>query len=911
MNEFVQLLILGMATGTFYASNALGVVVVFRSSRVINFASGGFAMLGGYTAWSLNTQHGWPQIASLPTAIIVAALAGIVVHLVAMRPLATASTLTRAIATLAILIAIQQAIVLKFDATPKLPKPFLPTGSVELGWDITVGADSLLLLAFTASMTGALWLIYRYTRFGLATTALAESPRTLAGLGTRVEFMHVGNWAVGGALAGIAGVGLGPLLQLNPGNFTFLLVPTLAAAIIGELRSFPLTLMGGLLVGALQAEVSRYVSLSGAADASVFVLVVIVLILRGRAIPGRGASQERLPRVGNGTIPWIRLLGVLAGTAALASAVRENWVAGASTTMLVAVVLLSQVVITGYAGQLSLAQLTMSGVGALIAAQLASAHDLPFLAALVMTTVIMIPIGALVGLPSLRARGVGLAIATLSFAVAVNALVLTQSRFAGGVLGLPIPSPTIFGWSFDAITEPRRYFLVCLGLFTVLAIGVANLRRGRVGRRLLAVRSNERAAAALGINVNLAKLYAFVVGTCIAGVGGAMVVFGQVLPQFTGYDPVAGLTTVLFAVLGGIGFLVGPVVGGSFASTGLPNTMMTPWTDQLSWWNAFLPLMVGLAVVAQLIFSPDGLAAPSLPSRLRRRAQAKTGRRIRRELDAAAAGTPRTPHDGVLLQADGLRVQFGAVVVLDDVSIDVRAGEVLGVIGPNGAGKTTLMDALTGFVPTQGSVKLKGNLVSHCAPHMRSRAGLVRSFQTLELLSDMTVLDNLRCAGDRQDLRSLLLDLVWPSRSTLTAHTAAAIDAFGLEPLLAQFPDDLGYGERRLVAIARAISGNPAVVLLDEPASGLSAYERRRVEEVIAILARDWNLGVVLIEHDVELVRRTSDRVVALNFGHVIAHGTADEVLAQPDVIAAYLGPTPPAEASDLARSTSNTTTAH
>jgi branched-subunit amino acid ABC-type transport system permease component len=437
VTAFLQLLVLGMATGGFYTINALGLVVVFRSSGVINFATGGTAMIGGYMSWEFADRMGWPQYAAVPAAVAVSALTGLLIFAAAIWPLSGASTLTKVIATLAALVVIQQIVVLAFGGLPKVPKEFLPQNTIKFG-SIQVGADSLIFLAFTVVLTFTLWGIYRYTTFGLATSALAENPRSLAALGWRIGGLRATNWAIGGALAGVAGAGIGPFLQLNTVNFTAMLIPTLASAVLGGLRSFPLTLAGGLFVGAAQAEATRYITWNGAGDAVPFLLIILVLVLRGRALPLRSFVQDRLPRAGSGRLSPLRIIAVLVVIGFIATEVKVDWVVGATTTLFVAIILLSQVVITGYAGQLSLAQLTIGGVGAVVAAKVASNHNTPFLLSIVIGMVAVIPVSVLLGLPSLRARGVSLAIATLGFAVAINSMVLTNPSVTGGISGLPL-----------------------------------------------------------------------------------------------------------------------------------------------------------------------------------------------------------------------------------------------------------------------------------------------------------------------------------------------------------------------------------------------------------------------------------------------------------------------------------------
>jgi sulfate-transporting ATPase len=888
MTAFFQLLVLGMATGGFYTINALGLVAVFRSSGVINFASGGIAMVGGYLYWEFADQMGWPTALAIVAAVAASGAMGGLVYLLAIRPLSRkqASTLTMVIATLAVLVTLQQAVILIFGGLPKLPTQFLPTRSVHVA-GITVGEASLIFLAFTIVLTLTLWAVYRWTRFGLATSALAENPRCVAALGWDTGRLRLANWGIGGALAGVAGVGLGPFLQLNSGNFTSMLIPTLASAVLGGLQSFPLTLVGGLVVGAAQAEAERYITWNGAGDAVPFVLIIVVLMLRGRALPLRSFVSERLPRVGSGEIPRARLAVALAVTGILAAFVNTNWVIGATITLFAAIVLLSQVVITGYAGQLSLAQLTIGGVGAIVAARVASATGLPFLLSLLLGMAAVAPVSVLLGLPSLRARGVSLAIATLGFGVAVNSMVLSNSSLTGGVSGLTLAPQTLFGWNIDAVTNPLNYFYVTLAVFTLLALAVANLRRGRTGRRLLAVRNNERAAAAMGISVTGTKLYAFAVAGCIAAAGGVLLAFSQPLPQFSGYDPMTSLTNLVSAVLGGIGYVLGPLFGGMFAASGLPDSILNPWVGQWTWWTEIFPLFTALGLIAQLVANPNGVV-----DALRRRPrQSKVGRRRERlhaELTRAGA-LPRQPRGRPLTVTD-LRVVFGTVTALDGVSFTVTPGEVLAVIGPNGAGKTTLMDAITGFTDASGTVQLDGTRIDSWSAHRRARAGLARSFQSLELLEDMTVADNLRCAADPQDHGSLFLDFVHPDRGAMSAATAAAISDFGLEDKLDKLPTEIGYGDRRLVAIARAVAGEPSVLLLDEPAAGLSDTERGEVSRLITVMAREWNIAVILIEHDVSLVRRVADRVIALNFGRPIATGSAEDVLGHPAVVEAYLG---------------------
>ena len=889
MNAVLELAVLGMATGTLYALSALGVLVVHRGSGVLNLANGAFAMVSGYLLYSLHDELGLSAPVAVVAGVAVSCALSLAVFFGVMRPLSGASTLTRLVATLAVYLVVQSAVQLMYGPFNKVPAPFLPTRPVSFG-SVTIGLDQLIIMLTGVVVTTCLWLAYRYTRFGLATTAVSENPRALAALGRSVDAVRAVNWLVAGFLGGLAGVLIAPITQLTPGSFLLFVVPSLAAAVLGGMRSFPVTLIAGMLTGAAQVLAARYVDLPGARDAVPFLVIIVVLVLFGRSLPSRGFVSERLPRAGSGRIRALPVTVALVLVLVLGYTVfDDSLVMGSIVLAAIALIALSQVVITGYAGQLSLAQMTMAGIGALVAAQVSVRLGAPFPLAIVIGAVAVIPIGVLVGLPALRTRGTTLAIATLGFGVAVSGMVLGNSDLNGGVVGLSAGSLSLFGLDLDPVLSPRNYLAFTVVVLLLAAVGVANLRRGRAGRRLLAIRTNERAAAALGINVTVAKLYAFTLAAVIAALGGILLAFRNpsVLVS-SGFDVFSAISALAFAVLGGIGYIAGALIAGSFNTSALPPVAIgnvLGGFDLQQVVNTWLPLAGGALLLLQLMLQPAGI----VDAIVHKRARAKAPVARSTPAPAAARSAPGSLR-GASLRVRGATVCYGTVTAVDDVSFDVAPGEVLSIIGPNGAGKTSLMDGITGFAPMRGEVLLAGKRVDGWAPHRRARAGLVRSFQSLELLEDMTVLDNLRTASDKHDLSSYLIDLVHPKRGGLSAATEAAVRTFHLEKMLGSVPTDLAYGDRRLVAIARAVAGEPAVLLLDEPAAGLSEAERDEVARLISTIATEWQIAVLLIEHDVELVRRVSDRVLALDFGRTLTSGTPGEVLSDPRVVEAYLG---------------------
>ena len=446
---------------------------------------------------------------------------------------------------------------------------------------------------------------------------------------------------------------------------------------------------------------------------------------------------------------------------------------------------------------------------------------------------------------------------------------------------------TVLGLDVNATRHPERYGLVALAAFVVCALAVANLRRGRTGRQMIAMRANERAAASLGINVLAAKLHAFGLSAGIAALGGVLLAFRTDTIEFLqSFHPFQSIYSVAFATIGGVGFVAGPLLGSTLSANGVGSVV----GDTLDSIHTYLPLIGGVALLVFLVRSPDGMVAENLHLLRRLRLVREPDQS---EVPLAAVGAHRVSPGSLELR--GLTVRFGGTVALDDVDLEVRAGEVVGLIGPNGAGKTTLVDAVSAFVrPSAGEVLLNGSPVGSLAAHRRVRLGLTRSFQGLELFEDLTVLENLRTASDERRASAMVTDLVRPGAPPLPPAAVAAVREFELAADLHRKPSELPYGRRRLVAIARAIATEPSVLLLDEPAAGLDSQESAELARLVRRLADEWGIAVLVIEHDMDFVFGVSDRIVVLEFGRKIAEGTPDAVRADAAVRIAYLGESEP-----------------
>jgi sulfate-transporting ATPase len=649
-------------------------------------------------------------------------------------------------------------------------------------------------------------------------------------------------------------------------------------------------LLGAAVIGVLQSLAGRYVTgVPGAMQAVPFLIILVVLVVRGKGVPARSAGRQVLPELGTGRINWLWVVPSTVVAALLLTHVfPEDLTISFGITLAWAIVLLSVVTLLGYTGQLSLAQFALGGIAALVAGRLVVDRGFSFLLASLVALVAALVVGVLFALPALRTRGIDLAIVTLGLGATVSALVFTNGALTGGFDGTPVGPQKLFGIDLDTIFYPRRWTVFILVLFVLCALLVANVRRGSTGRRMIAVRTNERAASALGISVLRVKLYAFGFAAVIAGIGGILLAFRNPTVLYSEFEPLQSVFAVGYGFIGGVGFLVGAPVGGTLVSGGFGTWLINAIFPGAS--PAWLMTVSGLTVVLLALVHPDGLVGAQV------RQLAAVGRlfvRRKREIPVVTAlpQPERQTVPAARLDVDGVVVRFGGVTAVDGATLSVVPGRIVGLIGPNGAGKTTLIDTVTGFVkPSEGSVSLDGKDITGWPVHLRTRAGVSRSFQSLELFESSTVRENLGVASDPGGVRSYLTDLVAPRQSRLSPAAVAAVNALELAGVLETRVSDLPYGRRRLVAIARAIATTPSVLLLDEPAAGLSSAETAELATALRRLVEEWGLGVLVIEHDMAFVMSLCDEIVVLDFGQQIARGTPAEIRRNPDVIAAYLG---------------------
>ena len=900
--EFLQLALTGLAVSASYAMLSQSIVVVYRGTGVPNFAAGAVGMFGGYIFYDLWPGTGLPWPIALIAALLCCAAIGAAMHLVVMRRLRTASTATKVIATLGLmtlLTAVADQYFAPYGAVQAV-QTFLGSGLWHLSGQLSLSSEQLWLVGLSVLLTAGLVILQRRTRFGLATSAVCENEAVAAGMGWSPDFIAAANWAIGAAIGGLAIILLSPIAGMSPTNLTLLVVPALCAAVVGRFDSVVLALAGAFVLGIGESEVGLVTSAPGWSEAAPLILLIVLLLIRGEGRGHRSEVPQRLASVGSGRV------GIAAGVWAVAAAVAllvlpVGWLGAVTATLLLSIGLLSMVVLTGYAGQLSLAQYGLAGVSAYAMALLSARFGVPIWLAIVLAVLVTVCLGMIIAAPALRSRGVTLAIATLSLVIVIEDLVLTSPTTAAWLGSNTIPPLSFFGLSLNPLQHPRSFGLFVLVVFVLASLVVTNLRRGAMGRRLLAIRANPQAAASIGISPTSAKMYAFAVAGGLAAVCGALTEAQLSYPDFSLFSTLSSVTLVLQATLGGIGWIAGALTGGVAAAGGVGNQALGLVISPSNWLDV-ITAGIFLLVILQ---TPDGVV-PLQVRQIRWLAARWKGWKPARRSSSADAFTwsadafTRSVRLGriltgrknpVALEVEDLTVIFGRVRAVDGVSLSVQPGEVVGLIGPNGAGKSTFIDAVCGNVqPAAGRVTLGGREIGRLRPAKRANLGLVRAFQQLELFEDMTVGENLLTASERPRWWRGVADLGWPGVARTTEAAQLAAEAFGLWEFASRTPRTLNHGKRRLLGVARAFAADPAIVLLDEPAAGLDARERREFAGLLRKVAGEWQIGILLVEHDVNLVFAVCDRVVALVNGAVVAEGVPEQVRRNEAVRTAYLG---------------------
>jgi ABC-type branched-subunit amino acid transport system ATPase component/branched-subunit amino acid ABC-type transport system permease component len=917
---------LGFGVGSVYAAVGMGLVVTYKGTGIINFAAGAMGMWSAYVYDEARRSGNlmFPVVVipeklkisdhiaffpALVLALLSGAFIGLVAHFLVFRPLRKAPPLAKVVASVGLMLALQALVVIRFKSTARSVDPILPNETVHIG-GVDLPRDRLYITAITIAVAVILWAYFRYARLGLATRGAAENERAASLARFSPQFLAGTTWVISSFVVGLLLTLAAPLNGLNTLGYVFAIVPALACALVGRLTSIGATVAAALVLGAIQSEITLLATRSwwpswgktGLSDAVPFIIVIIVLFVLGRSLPTRGATETQpLPEV---IKPRNRPLVIVALTAAGVVALlvtSGSYRYGIITSMIVAISALSLMVLTGYVGQISLATAALAGTAGFALSKLTTDAGWPFPAAALMSALIATAFGIVVGIPALRIRGAQLAVVTLAAAIALERFIFRNPEFSK-LEGNLIPDPSIFGFDLgvrEGTNIARIQFgLLVLAVLVVVTVGVANLVRSATGRRFLAVRSNERAGAAVGINISAQKLIAFGIASFLAGISGVLIGYSRGQLSADSFAALVGVSYLAFAYLGGITSVSGSMVAGALAPLGIFFVIF----DRLVDVGSSYQLLAGVSLILTAIFNPIGIAGATRENFMRMRARrrhepitpAPTGAATEApvlEAERRAARSVRDATGPLLLETHDLSVTYGGVRAVDRLSLTIRAGTVVGLIGPNGAGKTSFIDGLTGFTPTTGTITFDGKYIEDVPAHQRARRGLARTWQSVELFDDLTVGENLRVASESASIGSMLADVVRPSRPVDLSHQQWALDLMGLGHLVDERPSNLSLGQQKLLGVARALAARPQLVLLDEPAAGLDTAESYALGQRLMDIV-DAGITVFLIDHDMGLVLEVCDYVYVLEFGRLLAEGTASEVRRNDVVIEAYLGET-------------------
>ncbi len=635
MTSYLLFLILGLGSGATFAILGLGMVLKYRSGGVVDFAHGAIAMWIAYVFVNLRTSgvlplpwiliphqitidsSGMNTALAIVIALVYAALLGVVLYFAVYRPLRFAAPLTRICASVGVMLTFEAIAVLNFGTEPKTTPTILPSTPITIG-GLTFPSDRIYFTAIVLVLAVVLALVYRYTRFGLATRAGAENDRGAALIGISAHRVALVNYVIATVLAGAAGVLIAPIANLDPTSYTLFIVPALGVALVGRFESFWIVAVAGVMLGMLQSEIIKLQTFSwfptgDVPDALPFILIIVTMAIRARSVLARGeAVQQRNPSVARPQNPLFSAgFCLVAGTIilfALQGSLRNAFISSMTFTCIA----LSLVLLTGYVGQVSLAQMTFAGMGGFMLGHISHGWGVGFPFSLILGGLCAVPVGLLIGLPALRLRGVNLAVVTLGAAFTADALIFNSQGFAGGLTGLPIKPPHLLGLNLS-ISQGKDYPTVIFGVMvlvivTAMGLLVARLRRGSAGRMLLAVRSNERAAASVGINIAQAKLMAFAIAAFIAGIGGALTGYQQGTLTSDGFSVFVSLGLLAVVYTAGIGRISGAVFAGIMMSS---IGFFVTFLDERFGVGKYQTIVAGLALVITAIANPDGVMSTS------------------------------------------------------------------------------------------------------------------------------------------------------------------------------------------------------------------------------------------------------------------------------------------------------------
>ena len=878
------IVLLGVVLGSLSALTALGMVLIYRSTRIINFAQAEIGGLASVVAVVMVAGAGLPYLLALPLGLTAAVATGVVVDVLVVRRFFTAPRLILTVATLGVAQILGAAQI----GLPPLFSELKPltTFTTPFTYSATVGpvifsGDHVMAVAAVVVVIAVSAYFFARTDVGIAVRGAAESSERALLLGIPVRRLSMLSWAAAAGLSGLGAMLSAPILGVNLGVVAgpVVLLAPLAAAVIARMESLVVAFLAAVAIGIAQQAVFWSYPRSSAVDVGLFLAVMLALLVQRRrtsrpddaGLGGHVSVREVRPvpqalmalrEARLARMAVVVLLGVL--TLIVPLFLSDSRLTFASMLCIYGIIAVSLVVLTGWAGQISLGQFAFVGTGAAATAALVQNHGVDAVLALGVAACVGATTAVIIGIPALRVPGLFLAVATLAFAVPVSTFLLSSIYFPS-LNPAQVDRPAFFG-RVD-LNDARAFYFLCLAGLVVALDLARNLRRSRAGRAIVAVRDNDRGAASFSIRPLRAQLLAFVVAGGLAGVAGGLYVFAVRGISFSGFDPQNSIQVFTMVVVGGLGSLPGALIGAAYVQTA-----------QYVLTGAAQLLATGAGLLVLLMVLPGGLgqALFSLRDRFLKWVAERHGLSFdipgetteeaaqRRGSSSVAA----IPSDAILA-CEAVDAGYGQVQILFDVSLGVGHGEVVALLGTNGAGKSTILRVVAGLLaPSAGRVTLDGQDISALDAVDRVRAGLVTVPGGRGVFGSLTVSENLRLGA-------------WLARNDSAFVEATTRRIHELFPPLEQRADQkaslLSGGEQQMLTIAQALLCRPKVLLIDELSLGLAPAVVAQLLGVIRSLT-DAGVTVVVVEQSVNVAVSIAERAVFMEKGEVRFTGPTQEL---------------------------------